>query len=149
MKKSFGKYAIIDPVKHVFEKEPEWYWMIKPPTAKDELAVSRILATDRSRIEIDGSRTSMLPTTLEIAMREIAVTFGGTNIPTSETDPAPVLKDNATVEQVEDLLKEMPRGMVFELWTAVGNAIPGWGPAKPRPQQMEKSAGDTTDTPKN
>jgi hypothetical protein len=39
--------------------------------------------------------------------------------------------------------------MVFEIWKALGDAIPGWGPAKPRPQQMEKSADETTDTSKN
>jgi len=132
MKKNFGQYAIIDPVKHVFEKEPTWYWLINPPTAKDELAVSRVLAQDRTRVEVDGTRTSMFVTTLEVAMREVAVTFGGTNIPTSETDPKPILKDNATVEQIEDVLKDMPRAMLLELWGAVGDAVPGWGPALPK-----------------
>jgi hypothetical protein len=135
MKKSFGNYALIDPVRHVFEREPDWWWMIRPPTARDELAVARVLSTDRSRIELDGTRTTMLPMTLEVAMREVAVTFGGTNIPTSETDPAPVLKEGASWEQVEEILKEMPRDMLIELWMAVGEAVPGWGPAKPKGEE--------------
>jgi hypothetical protein len=130
MKKTFGKYAIIDPVKYVFKKEPDWYWMIKAPTAADELNVARILSTDRERVETDGTRTKLLPMTLEIALREVAVTFAGTNIPTSETDATPILSKDATWEEVEEVLKEMPREMLSELWIAVGEAVPGWGPAK-------------------
>ena len=139
MNRKFGKYAILDKVKHVFEKEPQWWWMIKPPTAKDELAVARVLSTDRSRIELDGTRTTTLPMTLEVAMREVAVTFGGTNIPTSESDSTPVLKEAATYEEVEEILKDMPREMLIELWIAVGDAIPGWGPRKPKPPVEETS----------
>lgn len=141
MNKSFGNYAIIDPVKHVFSKEPDWYWMIKAPSAADELTVQRILSTDRSVTRADGVRETMLPMTLEIAMREVAVTFGGTNIPTSETDPSPILKEGATWEQVEEVLKDMPREMLSELWIAVGEAVPGWGPAKKNlpPKQSEEA----------
>jgi hypothetical protein len=148
MKKNFGKYAIIDPVKHVFEKEPDWYWLIKPPTAKDELAVQRILAQDRFKNELDGSRTQMFVTTLEVALREIAVTFGGTNIPTSETDPAPILKEGAAWNEVEEVLKEMPRPMLLELWKAVGDAVPGFGPAK-SPKLASKDSDGEADEPKN
>jgi len=142
MKKTFGSYAIIDPVKYAFKREPEWYWLIKAPTAADELAVARILSTQRTRVEMDGTRTDLLPLTLEVAIREIAVTFAGTNIPTSETDPTPILPKNASWEQVEALLQDMPREMVSELWIAVGEAVPGWGPAKrnaPKPPADEQS----------
>ena len=138
----FGKYAIIDPVKHVFEREPGWYWMIKPPTAKDELAVARILSTDRTRVSVDGTRENLMPTTLEIALREVAVTFAGTNIPMSETDPTPILSDGAAWEKVEEVLKDMPREMLSELWIAVGEAVPGWGPTK-------KNLPKSDDKPKN
>jgi hypothetical protein len=147
MKKQFGKYAVLDKVKHVFEREPDWWWMIKPPTAADELAVARVLSTDRSRIELDGTRTVLLPMTLEVAMREVAVTFGGTNIPMSDDDPTPILKEGASWEQVEEMLKFMPRDMLIELWIAVGEAVPGWGPAKPKQKPEEKSEEDSE--PKN
>lgn len=132
MKATFGKYAIIDPVKHVFEQEPAWYWMIKPPDAAAELAVARVLVTDRSRLETDGTRVSEVTTTLEIAIKEVAVTFGGTNIPISETDPTPMIAEGASLAAVEAVVSRMPRAMVIEIWNAVGNACPGWGPAKPR-----------------
>jgi len=137
---SFGKYAIVTGVKHEFKMEPDWWWMIKPPTSEDELQVSKLLATDRSRVEFDGTQVRQMPTTLEIAIREIAVTYGGTNIPTSETDPAPVLKKDAAWVEVEELLKKMPRALVLELWDAVGEAVPGWGPAKPKAKKEESEA---------
>ena len=127
---NFGSYAILDNVKYVFKKEINWYWMIKPPTAADELAVIKLLTTDRTRIEFDGTRVSTLPNSLEIAVREIAVTFAGTNIPTSETDPTPILSEKSTWDKVEAVVQQMPREMVMELWQAVGEAVPGWGPAK-------------------
>ena len=132
----FGKYAIVTDVKYNFKLEPDWYWMIRPPLAEDELQVSKLLAQDKTRMEGDGTRVVQLPTTLEIAIREIAVTYGGTNIPTSENDPTPVLKKDAAWEEVEELLKKMPRALVLELWDAVGEAVPGWGPAKPRTKQV-------------
>jgi hypothetical protein len=87
----------------------------------------------------DGTRENLLPMTLEVAMREVAVTFGGTNIPTSETDPTPILQESATWEQVEDVLKDMPREMLSELWVAVGEAVPGWGPTKKNPPKTDEA----------
>ena len=136
---NFGNYAILTDVKHAFEKEPTWYWMIKPPTAQAELEVAKILATDKSRVDLDGTRVSQMPTTLEIAIREIAVTFGGTNIPTSESDETPILRKDASVAEVESILKQMPRAMILELWNAVGEAVPGWGPAKPRANNAKEA----------
>jgi hypothetical protein len=127
---NFGKYAVIDPVTHTFEKEPGWWWKIKAPTAADELAVSRVLSRDQTRVEADGTRTTLLTTTMEVALREVAVTFAGTNIPASETDPTPILRTGASWEEVEAILKQMPREMLVEIWIAVGEAVPGWGPAK-------------------
>jgi hypothetical protein len=135
----FGKYAIVTDVKYNFKLEPDWYWMIRPPLAEDELQVSKLLATDKSRIEGDGTRVVQMPTTLEIAIREIAVTYGGTNIPTSENDPTPVLKKDAVWVEVEELLKRMTRALVLELWDAVGEAVPGWGPAKPKAKAEAKN----------
>jgi hypothetical protein len=128
---NFGNYAILDDVKHVFEKEPGWWWMIRPPSTRDELQVTRLLATDQTRREADGTVSNLQVTTLDVAIREIAVTFGGTNIPMSETDPTPILKKGALLGEIEDALKEMPRAMILELWTAVGKAVPGWGPVQP------------------
>ena len=135
----FGQYAILTDVKHVFEKEPNWIWMIKPPTARAELEVAKILATDKTRLDLDGTRVSQMPTTLEIAIREIAVTFGGTNIPTSESDEAPILRRDSSLAEIESILKEMPRLMILELWKAVGDACPGWGPAKPKAKSIEEA----------
>jgi hypothetical protein len=138
--KNFGKYAIVSDVKHVFEQEPEWFWTIRPPTSKDEMEVSKVLSTDRTRVEGDGTRVTRLTTTLEVAVCEIAVTFGGTNIPTSETDANPILKAGASRAEVEAILMDMPRAMVLEIWNAVGDAVPGWGPVKQKAVKLEETA---------
>jgi hypothetical protein len=74
---------------------------------------------------------------LEIAFREIALSFGGTNI---EIDKKPILHPDATVAQVEAVLAEMTVDMVTELWVVVGEANPFWGPRKPQKAQTETSS---------
>jgi hypothetical protein len=136
-KRNFGKYAIIDPVKHDFEKETEWWWKIKPPTSGDELAMSKFLVQARSEVGSDGIRREYPPTNTEIMHREIALTFFGTNIPagdekTVEDGGEPYLKLSMTVEQIEERLRQMPHEMLVELWYAVADACPGWGPIRPK-----------------
>jgi hypothetical protein len=127
---AFGKYAILSEVTHKFEKEPDWYWKIKPATSMDELQVAKLLSTEKFTISADAERVNLRPTTLEIAVREIAVLFGGTNIPTSETDPAPILKVGDSLDRIESVLLRMPREMVQEIWAALGECTPNWGPRK-------------------
>jgi hypothetical protein len=122
----FGNYAIIRPAVHTFEKEPDWSWDIKPVTAKEELALSQFLSTERVLIAPDGSRIGRPAVALEIALEEVALTFGGTNIPDDAGNL--VLKSDASMNEVKAFLLTMPHDMVMELWRAVGEAIPGWGP---------------------
>src|SRR5512138_1049875 len=44
----------------------------------------------------------------------------------------PLLKDNARVEQIEATLRKMPHEMVMEIWGAIADAVPGWGPQRPK-----------------
>jgi hypothetical protein len=126
----FGQYAILQPVEHRFEREPDWYWKIKPVTTGDEVALSQFLSAERTAILPDGSRTVKRIANIEIALREIALAFAGTNI-TDESGKL-ILEQGATIEQIEAALRTMPNEMVNELWTAVGDAIPTWGPVKPK-----------------
>ncbi len=135
----FGKYAIIDETEHHFEKEPGWYWKIKPPTSGDELAMSKFLVQNRVEVDASGTRREYPPTYTEIAYREIALCFGGTNIPAGgkkgkpvEEGGDPLLKENARVEQIEATLRKMPHEMVMEIWGAIADAVPGWGPQRPK-----------------
>lgn len=121
----FGPYAILDNVTHHFEKKPEWTWTFKPVTSRDEYQMAKFMR-EHSRI-VDGRFVP--PDWITIAWRELAVTFGGTTIP--GPDGNPILHPDATVEQVEEVLKEMPLPMLKELWTALGEVNPTWGPAKP------------------
>lgn len=135
----FGQYAIVDVVEHRFEKEPDWVWKIKPPTSGDELAMSKFLVQNRVEVDAAGIRREFPPTYTEIAYREIALCFGGTDIPKGgkKGKPVaeggePVLADNARVEQIEAVLRKMPHPMVMEIWGAIADHVPGWGPQRPK-----------------
>lgn len=132
---SFGKYAIAKPVTHNFEQEPDWWWKIKPVTTGMELEMSKFLNHKRLISTAEG-RVELPPTSMEIAMREIAFTFGGTNIPLDENNPVgdggePFIKEDASVEEIESALAQLPRDMFYEIWGAVGDAYPYWGPLDP------------------
>ena len=137
----FGKYAIIDPVTFHFEKEEGWWWKIKPATAGDELALRKFYTEGRITYGPDGVRREYFPNLYEQAMREIALSFAGTNIPLDDDKPvedggSPIIKIGVPVETVEATLRDMPTEMVMEIWKHVGEAVPGWGPVVDDPNEM-------------
>jgi hypothetical protein len=141
---TFGNYAVCDPVIHYFAKNEEWHWKIKPPTSGDELAMSRFLVQNRIELGPDGVRHEFPPTNMEIMYREIALTFAGTNIPADMEKPvedggAAFIPDNAKVETIEACLRLMPHPMVVEIWDAVGDAVVGWGPVRPKAPSSESN----------
>ena len=131
----FGKYAIADDITHHFKEEPKWYWKVKAVTTGMELSMSKFL-NHRRLISTPEGRAELPPTSMEIAFREVALTFGGTNIPQDPNKPiedggAPFIKEDATVEEIEAAIAKLPRAMFTEIWEAVGEAYPYWGPADP------------------
>ena len=125
----FGDYAIVDAATHNFEKRPEWEWKIKPVTSGMELEMSKFNAHNRIVLDPDGTRRQLPPTWMELCHREIAMTFGGTNIAKKNGDL--ILAKDASIEEIERVLKVMPQELVLEIWRAVGVAYPKWGPADP------------------
>lgn len=152
MKYNFGDYALMGAVTYNFEKAPGWYWKIKPVTSGIELEMSRFLYRNRD-VEANGKSQYIPPLNLEICHREIALLFGGTNIPEDAENPVeyggkPILPEGANVEQVEAVLRQMPKEMVLEIWTAIARANPDgkWGPELPKetasqPEQNSDSSG--------
>ena len=131
-KYDFGNYAIVAGVTHQFEKHPEWEWTILPVISGMELEMSKFSTHSRIVQDPDGTRRQLPPTWMELCYREIAMTFGGTTIPKdSETPEEPILNAGASITEIEEVLKEMPQDMVMEIWKAVGQAYPKWGPADP------------------
>lgn len=134
-KYSFGNYAIVSGITFSFQKEPEWEWTVLPVTSGKELEMSKFNMPKVS-IDPDGTRRQIPPTWMELCYREIAMTFGGTTIPKDTEKPVkeggqPILKDNASLNEIEAVLEEMPQDMVMEIWRKVGEAYPKWGPADP------------------
>ena len=121
----WGQYAITDPVEHKFKDKPEWSWWINPPTSGNELDMAKFLTRGKFFVGAEGMSREAAPTWVEIAHRELALTFGGTTIVDAEGKE--VLKDSATVAQVEKFLKAAPHKVVVELWEALADAVPGWG----------------------
>jgi hypothetical protein len=122
--KNFGKYALIQPIEYHFKLEPDWTWTINPPTSGDEMEMSRFLNRGKFTLGLEGTTREAPPTWLEIAHRELAITFGGTTIP---GDDKPLLDKDASIVVVEMVLQEMPHEMVMELWMALGEVVPLWG----------------------
>jgi len=136
----FGNYAIVQPITYNFEKEPDWYWKFKPPTARDELALQQYLFQRRTRT-VEGVVEQLPATSMEIVFHQLALTFGGTNIPKyKEVDgewvsaEEPVLQTDASVEEIKATLGEMPTDLVLELWIALGQHVPNWGPSPKDPK---------------
>jgi hypothetical protein len=133
----YGSYAILEDVIHTFEKEPGWTWTIKPVTMSADTAMAQFMSAERTIMLADGTRIFRPVTTQEIALREIALTFRSTTI--KGDDGEPVLKDSASIAEVEALLGEMPVALVNEIWQAVGKACPPWGPVMQDQAKAKKS----------
>lgn len=136
----FGKYAVVEPVTYNLKNEPEWYWKFKPPTARDELNFQRFLFQGRTRT-VNGVTEPLPAVRMEGVFRQLALTFGGTNIPKFKKDGdqwvetgEPILQVGAEVEEIENVLGEMPTELVFELYEALGEHVPNWGPEPNNPK---------------
>ena len=82
----FGKYAIAQEITHYFQEEPELWWKILPVDSGMELEMSKFLNHKRLISSPEGV-VELPPTAMEIAFREVALTFGGTNIPNEYDKP--------------------------------------------------------------
>jgi len=120
----FGKYAIVSNVKRNFEKEPQWYWSFRPNTAEDEIA----------RTDFYEDWLERKGTNVEMAVWELALLFGETNIPINPEEPVddggdPYIDPGMKFDQRRRRVRLMPIEMLTELWVKMGENIPGWGQA--------------------
>jgi len=147
---NFGKYSVVDSLEHHFELEPEWYWLIRPATSGDDLVMAKYYVENSRFVIIDGKRVEQPPLWMEVMYREIAILFNGTNIPKDPKKPnVPVLDlKKSSIQDIEAVLATMPETMVEEIWKALGDTNPFWGPRlyqqeTPMPSQSEKNPGKT------
>lgn len=141
----FGQYTILEPLEYFFEKESTWTWLIKPPTSREELLISRFLNQGKVTAGFNGVSREAPKTWLEICYREIALTYAGTSIPRAKDDPAPILSTSASVQEIEAMLETFPPDMVAEIWAAIADHIPGWGPKAPTEAEKEEEAKNEPD----
>jgi hypothetical protein len=137
---NFGKYSVVDSLEHHFELEREWYWLIRPATSGDDLAMAKYYVDNTRSVIIDGKRVEQPPLWMEVMYREIAMLFNGTNIPKDPKKPnVPVLDNKASIQEVEAVLATMPEKMVEEIWKALGETNPFWGPRLYQPETVQVS----------
>jgi|GEM_PF-5192589 len=132
----FGNYAVINAIKHEFEKDPQLNLSFRAPNAADELKVAQYVSR---QIPMPGSTPPYrYPNTMEVMMFEIATLYDGSNIENSPT-PASVpmsenimelISTNTSFAAVYSFISCMPLTMLREVWIAMSAAIPGWGPEK-------------------
>jgi len=120
---NFSKFAVLNSVRHEFEGAKEYWWEFKPANSADELAIYHFLV-----LHPDASW-------IEVAWRELSLTFGGTNIPNE--DEQPVLQPDAGMDEVTVVLRQLPLSMVVELWKALKEANPTWGPQSTQSQKEQ------------
>ena len=143
-KSPFGSYAILANIRFEFADEPEYWWEIKPPTAGDELALTRYMGTGKATYKADGGmETEGGPSWLDILFFQIATLFGGTNIPVDPDKPVsdggkPFISEKSTVSANQERLKKMPMEMVSEIADSIAEYVPGWGPKNPLSRKNQK-----------
>jgi hypothetical protein len=126
----FEKYAIVSPVTHTFEKDPDYWWKIRPALLADEIELARFLQEGRVVIDEKGEKITFPWSIVESAVFQLSTLFAGTNL--VDEKGKELLPENAKREKVADVLKTFPTAVVLELWSALGEAVPGWGNASNR-----------------
>lgn len=147
---NIGKYAIIDNARYYLEKEPELYWEFRPATSMDELHMAKFYRSNTTRIQDpDGKWVNLPPYVYETIWEEIGLLFGSTNI--TDDDGNLILEPDASIEEVKSVLAKMPQELVEEIWAGLGEAVAGWGPRTPQPEEengrkSSKSSKNTSET---
>jgi hypothetical protein len=139
----FGKYALIQPRRYYFRDEPELWWEVRPPTAGDELALTRFINQGKVTASSEGLTQEEVPTWLDIIFWQVARLFAGTNIPANPDEPVseggePFVKESEPYNIVEEKLQSMPWDMVSEVADAIAEFVPGWGPKNPLSRTKEE-----------
>ena len=145
-KSPYGSYAILENIRFSFVDEPEYWWEITPPTAGDELALTRFMNTGKAIYNPDGGmETEGSPSWLDVLIYEIALLFGGTNIPADPDQSVsgtgkPFISPKSSLSTIEAGLQTMPMDMVAEIADQIAKHVPGWGPKNPLSRMGKEEA---------
>jgi hypothetical protein len=106
----FGNYTKEDHT-HELAKIPEIYWKFRYPSAEDETILERFMRKS--------------PTTTEIFVLELAITFAETNL--GQEDDKPFLTSDAPLGIKQTAIGAMPHELILELAEALNGFAGGWG----------------------
>lgn len=130
---NFGDYAIADSITYYLKKMPGTWWKFKPVTSGMELDRSKFMIHNRVITTSDGIQYDQPPTSLEIAYRELALTFDGSSLQRENGEQA--IPIGSSIERIEALLRAFPQELIIELWVELGRHFPKWGASSPEPPQ--------------
>lgn len=142
---NFGKYAILSNAEYHLEQEPDWWWKFRPTTSIDDLEYARFLD------EFYKTHEPRPDDWVVAAWRQLAISFAGTNIPSDKDmevvgQSVPILQVGATIDEVENVVKQMPLNLIAELWIALGKANPLYGPPSVKENQPEETSAQPTNS---
>jgi hypothetical protein len=133
----FGKYAIVEVTTYNLKLEPQWYWKIKSPTAREDLKMQNFFSNPPQMTLPDGRIVNAMISNLDVTLFELGLLFAGTNIPKGDTPVEeggePLCKVGDSIETIVEALKDLPTDMIVEIWTAIGECTTGYGPTKANP----------------
>lgn len=150
----FGSYAVIEPIRYKFSDEPEWWWDINPPTTGDELNLNRFINQGKTIATDEGIQTEGMPVWMDVILYQIALLFGGTNVPfdaekSVEDGGKPFVSTNSTLPVIQERLKRMPMEMIAEVADAMAEHVPGWGPKNPISRALDEDSESDSKSSKN
>ena len=109
---------------------PETYWKIATVTSGKELERSKFMLHNRVIETRDGVRRELPPSWLEVAYREIALTFGGTNMKDRSGEPRAALTTPVSCRSRHSS-QGCRKTWFWKSGKLSGKAYPKWGPADP------------------
>jgi len=141
---NFGKYAVLDNVKYHLEREPDMWWVFKPPTAREEIAINRFTQGGSIKQSAAGIERNIV-TNAEIALEELALTVQSSNL--KGKDGKNIINTKTmSVDTIREVVRSFPKELFWELWDALGATCPGWGAV---PKITDDDDDESEDSPKD
>ncbi len=131
---NLSKYAMLGEAKYPLKLEPELYWTFKPVSGAMQIELAKWLQDNAETITDEKGVTYQVPPYWVSAMiQELTLSFAGSNILLSEEltgeKAVPMFPEGMPIEEVGKAIALLPMPLLIELWVALKERNPQWGPA--------------------
>jgi hypothetical protein len=97
------------------------WWRLKSPSEEGELSMGKFPEVCDYEYNQSKHRSKLI----QLAIREIALTYGGTNL---VFEDGLSLEQSASIDEIESFLLRFSNQTIIGIWYAVGEVYPTWGP---------------------